>query len=148
MKRLELVTSFVEKSLSTIRREPDSKKTNKQTNKQTNIKTNKQKTGKPRMKLASRFSVLIACLPSGSNVYTYHLIDMCKPSTRSGGSLCFRWYTHSTQEGRTSSKNRMKKLFRYAESSRGFTEIKQVSTRSIQVCQGTYGDQRLEHFCS
>ena len=91
MKRLEQVTSFVEKSLSTIRREPASKKTNKQANKQTNIKTNKQKkTGKPRMKLASRFSVLIACLPSGSNVYTYHLIDKCKPSTRLGGSLRFR----------------------------------------------------------
>ena len=42
MKRLEQVTFFVEKSLSTIRREPDSKK-NKQTNKQTNIKTNKHK---------------------------------------------------------------------------------------------------------
>ena len=53
MKRLEQVTSFMEKSHSTIRREPASKskqtnkqnktnKTNKQTNKQTNKKTNKQ----------------------------------------------------------------------------------------------------------
>ena len=30
----------------------------------------------------------------------------------------------------------------------GFTEIKQVSARSIQVCQGINGDQCLEHFCS
>ena len=30
-------------------------------------------------------------------------------------------------------------ILRYAESSRGFTEIKQVSARSIQVCQGSMG---------
>ena len=28
---------------------------------------------------------------------------------------------------------------RYAESSRGFTEMKQVSARSIQVCRGSMG---------
>ena len=36
----------------------------------------------------------------------------------------------------------MKKLhsiLRYAESSRGFTEIKQVNVRSIQVCRGSVG---------
>ena len=35
-----------------------------------------------------------------------------------------------------------------AKSSQGFTEIKQVSTRSIQVCWGINWDQCLEHFCS
>ena len=53
--------------------------------------------------------------------------------------------------GRTSSKNKVKKfhsILRYAESSRGFTEIKQVSAHSIQVCWGIIGDQCLEHFCS
>ena len=42
--------------------------------------------------------------------------------------------------GGTSSKNHVKKLhpiLRYAESSREFTEIKQASTRSVQVCRGT-----------
>ena len=42
-------------------------------------------------------------------------------------------------QGRTSSKEHVKKLLRYAESSRGFTEIKQVSARSIQVCWGSMG---------
>ena len=40
--------------------------------------------------------------------------------------------------GRTSSTKHVKKLYsnlRYAESLRGFTEIKQVSARSIQVCR-------------
>ena len=46
------------------------------------------------------------------------------------------------QGGRTSSKNHVKKfhsILGYAESSRGFTEIKQVSARSIQVCRGSMG---------
>ena len=30
-------------------------------------------------------------------------------------------------------------ILRYAESSQGFTEIKQVSARSIQVCWGSMG---------
>ena len=42
-------------------------------------------------------------------------------------------------QGRTSSKKHVKKLLRYAESSQGFTEIKQVSARSIQVCRGSMG---------
>ena len=57
----------------------------------------------------------------------------------------------SLQGGRTSSKKHVKKLhsiLRYAESSRGFTEIKQVSARSIQVCRGSMGFICLEHFCS
>ena len=37
-------------------------------------------------------------------------------------------------------------ILRHAESSQGFTEIKQVSGRSIQVCWGINGDQCLEHF--
>ena len=44
--------------------------------------------------------------------------------------------------GGTSYKNHVNKLhsiLRYAESSRGFTEMKQVSARSIQVCQGSMG---------
>jgi len=43
-------------------------------------------------------------------------------------------------EGRTNSKKHVKKLhsiLRYAESSQGFTEIKQVSARSIQLCRGS-----------
>ena len=47
-----------------------------------------------------------------------------------------------TRGGRTSSKKHVKKLhsiLRYAESSRGFTEIKQVSARSIQVSRGSMG---------
>ena len=43
---------------------------------------------------------------------------------------------------RTSSKKHVKKLhsvLRYAESLWEFTEIKQVSARSIQVCQGSMG---------
>ena len=47
-----------------------------------------------------------------------------------------------TREGRTSSKKHVKKLhsiLRYVESSRRFTEIKQVSARSIQVCWGSVG---------
>ena len=35
-----------------------------------------------------------------------------------------------------------------AESSWGFTEIKQVSACSIQVCPGINGDQCLKHFCT
>ena len=51
-------------------------------------------------------------------------------------------HTHpvSNQGGKTSSKERVKKLhsiLRYVESSRGFTEIKQVSPCSIQVCRGS-----------
>ena len=49
---------------------------------------------------------------------------------------------HSIRGGRTSSKKHMKKLhsiLRYAESSRGFTQIKQVSARSIEVCRGSMG---------
>ena len=34
---------------------------------------------------------------------------------------------------------KLNSILRYAESSRRFTEIKQVSTRSIQVCQGSMG---------
>ena len=44
--------------------------------------------------------------------------------------------------GRTSSKKHVKKLhsiLTYVESSQGFTEIKQVSARSIQVCRGSMG---------
>ena len=44
--------------------------------------------------------------------------------------------------GRTSSKRHVKKLhsmLRYAERSRGFTEIKQVNARNIQVCRGSMG---------
>ena len=44
--------------------------------------------------------------------------------------------------GGTSSSMHVKKLhsiLRYAESSRGFTEIKEVSARSIQVCRGSMG---------
>ena len=42
--------------------------------------------------------------------------------------------------GRTSYKKHVKKLhsiLTYVESSQGFTEIKQVSARSIQVCRGS-----------
>ena len=42
----------------------------------------------------------------------------------------------SSRRGKTSSMKHMKKLhsiFRYADSSQGFTEIKQVSARSIQL---------------
>ena len=44
--------------------------------------------------------------------------------------------------GGTSSKNHMKKLnsiLKYAESPQEFTDIKQVSARSIQVCRGSTG---------
>ena len=44
--------------------------------------------------------------------------------------------------GRTSSTKHVKKLYsilRYAESSRGFTEIKQVSAHCIQVCRDSVG---------
>ena len=64
----------------------------------------------------------------------------------------------SSGGGGTSSKNHMKKLnsfLRYVESPRGFTEIKQVSTRSIQVCRGSTGFNawnpfvlRVEHLCT
>ena len=46
--------------------------------------------------------------------------------------------------GLVSSKNHMKKfhsILMYAENSWGFTEIKQVNTRSIYVCQGINGDR-------
>ena len=55
---------------------------------------------------------------------------------------CLHCARGRNQGGRTSSTNHVKKLHsivRYAESSWGFTEIKQVSTRSIQVCQGSMG---------
>ena len=55
------------------------------------------------------------------------------------------------QGGRISSKNHVKNLHSilgYVESSQGFTELKQVSARSIQICRGIDGDQCLEHFCS
>ena len=43
-------------------------------------------------------------------------------------------------EGRTSSTKHVKKLHsRYVESLQGFTEIKQVSACSIQVCRGSMG---------
>ena len=44
--------------------------------------------------------------------------------------------------------NKLHSILRYAKVHREFTELKQVSARTIQVCRGTSGDQLLEHFCS
>ena len=44
---------------------------------------------------------------------------------------------HDTRGGSTSSKKHVHSILRYVESLRGFTEIKQVSAHSIQVCWGS-----------
>ena len=51
-------------------------------------------------------------------------------------------WVHHNQGGRTSSAKHVKKLhsiLRYTESLWGFTEIKQVRARSIQLCWGSMG---------
>ena len=61
--------------------------------------------------------------------HTHIICNIARARNRGGGG-----------RGRTSSMMHMKRLhsiLRYVESSRGFTEIKQVSARSIQVCRGS-----------
>ena len=93
-------------------------------------------------------------LPRGLSTRLAYIIHMQQQinyislKKKQGGPKCCASHPLH-QGGRTSTKNRVKKLssiLRYAENSQQFTAVKQVSTCSIQVCWGTNGDQCLEHF--